>query len=143
VFAVLVAVNEEMLRPGRFTMLCLTLVSFEPVGADIVYMSELAHAIFAMQGAPQSDRDLRYVAGLSTDRKSAKYRRRKLPVSFTGGPTVYCAELVIDRDRLPQGYITENVLSCIAVPGNKGALELLPWQLAYNGSRDPDADTAL
>lgn len=137
VWGVLVQANSMLFQPGNTDLPCLVLFSFEPAGGHIEYMQRLAAGIFDLKNVRQSDPDLRYVSTLVTNESALKYRRRKLPISFTGGPTVYCADLIITRSSLPAGYITEKVLPCIAEPGESGALELLPWWLAA-GKDNPD-----
>ncbi len=129
VWVVLVQANSLLFEPGEFDMPCEVLFSFEPAGGKTDYLSRLAESMYDLKDAPQSDPDLRYVSGLVTDEKAVKYRRRRLPVSFTGGPIVYCADLVIIRSNLAVGFIQARVLPCLAEPGEEGALELLHWRL--------------
>lgn len=136
--AVLVQANGNLFRPGSIDLPCLVLFSFEPAAAHLGYMRQLAQGVFALKETEQTDPDLRYVANLVTDERAFKYRRRKLPVSFTGGPTVYCADLWINRSYLPSGYLDQAVLPCMAEPGADGALELLPWWIAAGHDYPPE-----
>jgi hypothetical protein len=136
VWSVLVQANDLLFQPGGYPLPCQVIFSFESVGSHLEYMQRLAGDVFDLKGTQQTDPNLRLVAKLVTDERSVKYRRSKLPVSFTGGPTVYCADLVVVRKCLLNGFLTERELFCIAEPGENGALELLPWQIA--AGEDPD-----
>ncbi len=138
VWGVLVQANQLLFAPGDRNHPCLVLFSFEPAGGHIDYLQRLASAIFALKETRPTDPDLRLVAHYVTDERAVKYRRRKLPTSFTGGPTVYCADLIIVRSCLPNGFLTEKVLPCIAEPGEQGALELLPWWMAAGQDSNPN-----
>jgi hypothetical protein len=67
--------------------------------------------------------------------KGVLYRRRKVPSSFTRGPAVYAADLVIFPPYLKRGYLTsEKLLPCVAEIDPEGAIELLPyWDKSENG----------
>ena len=130
VSGIVVAFNEQLSAPGSFSMSCVVLISFEPAGNDRGFMSLLALRVSELQGTTQTDKDLRYISGLVAEVYKEKYCRRKLPASLTWGPTVHCAHLRVVRACLPEGYLTGNLLPCIGIPGDKGPLELLPWQIA-------------
>lgn len=136
VWAALVQANSMLFQPGNIDLPCLVLFSFEPAGGHLDYMQRLAAGVFDLKETRQNDPDLRYVANLVTNERAYKYRRRILPISFTGGPIVYCADLIVVRSCLPTGYLTARILPCIAQPGEKGAIELLPWTIAGGQNRD-------
>jgi hypothetical protein len=100
-------------------------------------MKELAHRVMALKETTQTDLDLRFVAKLTTDERAVHWRRRRVPISMTGGPTVYAADLVLQRSFLRSGYITEDVFPCIAEPGEIGMLELIPWWVAAGHDSKP------
>jgi len=118
-------------RGGEFP--CLVFFSFDPATNDNPgYLVSLAEKAFELKGKQPEDPDLQQVASIVTNERAVKYRRRRIPISFTGGPVVYAADLFVDTNRLKGKRLTpENpVLPCIAAPGEKGALELLPWWVA-------------
>ncbi len=138
VWGVLIQANQLLFEPGERNHPCLVLFSFEPAGGHIDYLQRLAGSIFELKETQQTDPDLRVVANYVTDERSVYFRRRKLPISFTGGPTVYCADLTIVRSCLPKGFLTERVLPCLAEPGEQGALALLPWWMAAGQDAQPN-----
>ena len=128
VTAFLVQANQALFSPGPFSSLpCLVLFSFQPeVGGDFDYMEFLAHKLFGYKENPPATTDGRALSLLTSDEKAVRYRRRKLPVSFTDGSTVYCADLWIKRAYLPGGHLQTRRLTCLAEPGEAGGLELVP-----------------
>jgi hypothetical protein len=139
VWGVLVQANQMLFQPGDTDLPCLVLFSFEPLGGQIATMQRLAHRVFAFKGTQQTDPDLAYIANLTTDERAYRYRRRQLPLSFTGGATIYCADLFVQRSCLASGYLMGRVLPCLAEPGDSGVLELLPWWMASPQDDRPDS----
>lgn len=132
VSAYVVQAAEDLYRPGTETLPCRALFSFEPeVGGDADYMRYLARRIVRLKDTVPSDPEGRYLARLAVDEEAVPYRRRPLPVSFTDGSTVYCADLFVKRAYLDTPYLTTDVLPCLAEPGDSGGIEMVPtWLLA-------------
>lgn len=131
VMTVLVQANGLLYRRGPFALPCLVLFTFDPdYGQDADYMENLARRVYHLKDTHQVVPDLQYVVALVTDEEAERYRRRPLPVSFTGGPLVYAADLWVKRKYLRGGYLSGPWLPCIAEPGQEGGLELVPWWLA-------------
>ena len=128
VLAVLVQANQGLFRTGLLDLPCLVLFTFEPL--EYAALNDLAERMGALKNTEQTDADLQAVAAMVTQEAAVRYRRRPLPVSFTGGPTVYAADLFIVRRYLELGYLTHRLLPCFAEPGTTGGLELMPWQVA-------------
>jgi hypothetical protein len=116
--------------PGADTIPCLVLFSFQTeVGEDAEYMRYLAERVQTMQGTYQEDVERRYIAALA-EGAPVRYRRRRLPYSFTDGSIVYCADLWVKRAYLRGGSLRRGPLSCLAEPGEIGGIELVPaWLL--------------
>lgn len=131
VTAYIVQAHEALYQPGRGTLPCLVLFSFQPeVEMDATYMHHLAERIFRMKNTEQENPDYRYLATLTTDETSVPYRRRRLPFSFTDGSTIYCADLWVKRAYLREGQLKTVALPCLAEPGEVGGIELIPsWLL--------------
>ena len=100
---------------------CLVLMSFQPeVNNDEGYMRWLAQRIRQTQIATPRTADDRYVASLTDpEDRPVLYRRRKLPLSFTDGSIIFCADLF---GSLPK---TETV-PCVAELGDMGGIEPVP-----------------
>ena len=90
-------------------------------------MIDLASQVFELKNTRPNDRDLEFVAGLTTDERFIYYRRDRLPRSFSS-KEVFVAHLFVHRLFIPDGYFHDNrLMTCLAEPGDKGVLELLPW----------------
>ena len=128
VLTALVQANRALFRPGLLDLPCQVLFSFDrTIGYD--FLSRLAERMGALKDTTPSDPDLAAVAAMVTDETAVRYRRVKLPESFTGGPTVYAADLVVLRRYLEKGCLTHRGLPCFAEPGDTGGIELMPWHL--------------
>ncbi len=126
--AFLVQANEALLHAQRQTLPCLVLISFQPeVSGEIEYMQSLARRVSAMKDSKPTDADGRLVADLMTGERAVPGRRRQLPLSFTDGSIIYCADLWVRPDYLQGSHIQNGVLPCIAEPGLGGGIELVPW----------------
>ncbi|GAB4463022.1 MAG: hypothetical protein OHK0029_30990 [Armatimonadaceae bacterium] len=134
VTAYIVQAHEALYHPGRDTLPCLVLFSFQQeVEQDAGYMHYLAQRIFAMKNTKPEDPDGEYLASLTTDECPIPYRRRRLPFSFTDGSTIYCADLWVKRAYLKDGHLKTNALPCLAEPGEVGGIELVPSWLLNGG----------
>jgi hypothetical protein len=128
--AFLVQANGALLQAQRQTLPCLVLISFQPeVSGEIDYMQSLARRVYAMKDTHPTDTDGQFVAKLTTDERAVPGRRRQLPLSFTDGSTIYCADLSVRPDYLQGSCIQSDILPCIAEPGFAGGIELVPWWL--------------
>jgi hypothetical protein len=60
------------------------------------------------------------------------YRRRKLPVGVTGGPTVYAIDLIVCPLLLNGRHIADEMplVPCMAEPGDDGRVMQMPYWLA-------------
>jgi hypothetical protein len=129
VTAVLVQANMQLFQPGTNDLPCLVLISFDAGPQDV---QRLAGRLYdAKRAVPSNDME-RYVSRILSDSDAgAQYhRRRRLPDEFTGGlPPIYAADLWIHRPFLRQGYLTpeDRWFPCIAEPGDRGGIELLPF----------------
>ena len=138
VTAYIVQAHESLYRPGRGTLPCLVLFTFSPeVEQDAGYMHYLAERLFALKKKNPDDPDLRFLSNLTSTEDSLPYRRRRLPLSFTDGSTIYCADLWVKRTYLKDGHLKTNALMCLAEPGEIGGIELIPsWLLNEAESKD-------
>lgn len=128
--AFLVQANSALLQAQKQTLPCLVLISFQTeVSGEIDYMQSLARRIYAMKNAMPTDTDGQFIASLTTDERAFSGRRRQIPLSFTDGSIIYCADLFIRPDYLQGSHIQSDILPCIAEPGLGGGIELVPWWL--------------
>jgi hypothetical protein len=128
--AFLVQANETLLRAQNKTLPCLVLICFQPeVSGEIEYMQSLARQVSGLKNKKPADADGQFVAGLTTNERAVPGRRRQLPLSFTDGSTIYCADLMVKPGYLQGSHIQSDILPCIAEPGLSGGIELVPWWL--------------
>jgi hypothetical protein len=66
------------------------------------------------------------------DESYVESRRIRLPTSLTGGYVVYAFHLKLVGDYFPSGLVDIPMIPCIAVPGDFGAIQQLPWWIAVN-----------
>lgn len=106
--------HERLERPGTEPHPALALVTFD---ADAARDSDW----------------MRYLAGRCAVKPSAfrRYRRRALPPSQTDGYTVYVVDLDVFPGYLEDGYVSGVPLPCLAEPGERGGIELIPYWLVF------------
>jgi hypothetical protein len=130
VLAVLVQANAALFEPdGQDELPCMVVFSHDD-SVTAGELSEIARLIFSVKGEPQSDPDLQALSDLVTNEQAAMYRRRPIPMRFTDGRVVFAADLWVTRAFLPDGYLNQRELICLAEPTDRGGLELLPQQRA-------------
>jgi hypothetical protein len=127
--AALVQANGALFGPGPDDLPGLVLFSIDDrVGDDDLL--ELAERVSDLKNTTPADPDRAFVAGLTTDERFVYYGRDLLPRSFAGNREVYAAHLHFHRGFLPAGYILGRMFDCVAEPGARGMLELLPQPAA-------------
>ena len=128
--AFLVQANAALMKTQNQTLPCLVLISFQPeVSGEIEYMQALARRVYSLKNAHPDDSDSRFVAGLTTNERAVPGRRRPLPLSFTDGSTIYCADLMVRPAYLQGLRLQSDLLPCVAESGPDGGIELIPWWL--------------
>jgi len=121
--------NSTLMSPGQGDAPCLALFVFEEEEGDAHFMMELVERLMALKGTSPSNPEEREAAVLVNDEAYVPYRRRRIPPGLTGGRIVYAVDLRIRRARLPNGFLEMPILPCLAMPGDTGAIEMLPWQI--------------
>ena len=131
VIAYVVQANSALFSSGKQPLPCLVLITFqEDIARDYRYMVDLARQMFALKGTEPLTADARLVASFATNETAVLDQRRTLPVSFTDGSTIYCADLWIDPTYLRHGFLTERHLFCVAETGESGGILLAPFEAA-------------
>lgn len=123
--AALIQANDALFAPGTTDLPCLVLFGFDDRVTD-AELEETAGRVVALKGTTQKDRDLAFVAGLTTDERFLYYGRERLPRVLAGRRDLFVAHLYVHRPFLSDGYLDGRVLECVAEPGDRGMLELLP-----------------
>lgn len=129
VIAFIAMANSSLMSPGQGDAPCLALFVFEEQEGDANFLIALVDRLMALKGTAPSEPEEREAAVLVNDEAYVPYRRRRIPLGLTGGRTVYAVDLRIRRDRLPNGCLEMPILPCLAMPGDSGAIEMLPWQI--------------
>jgi hypothetical protein len=139
--AVVVQANRDLFQPGTGSRFSLVLFSFEETPGYLERLRELARRMGELKGTQPSEPDLQEVSRIvdASEQRGMQYRRRRLPLSFTGGAVVYVADLVVVHSRLRQGYLDRPVLLCLAEPGDEGGLEQIPDWLLDEARRRSEA----
>ena len=115
--AYLVHAPDALYRPGSRVQSCRVLISFQPeVAGDREYMQHLA---------------IRWSEATKERERRVRYRRRQLPLELTDGSLVYCCDLFVHPGLLAAGYLTSSLLPCLAMEGERGGIELIPYWLLF------------
>jgi hypothetical protein len=122
----LVMANADLFAAGPKDLPCRVLFTFDDRVSDDE-LTDLAGRTCDLKYTSPPERDRAFVAELTTDETFYYYRRDRLPRSFAGRQDVFVASLHIHRPFLPDGYIIDRILPCLAEPGESGMLELLPF----------------
>lgn len=126
VIACLVQANHLLFQPdGPDELPCMVVFSHDDsVTTDELH--EIAGQLMSVKGEEQSDPDLGLMSEMVTNETAVMYRRRRIPMQFTDDRVVYAADLWISRSFLPERYLADRELMCLAEPTDRGGLELLP-----------------
>src|SRR5262249_39608173 len=128
VTAALVQANNRLFEPGREPLPATTLFTFDKHIPDRdAWLDQMARRVFRLKTEEPQNDDEAEVAQLTGEGRARMYRRVELPSSFTGGPTVYAADLIICPWFLRDGCLRDRLLPCVAEPGEEGAFEHLPY----------------
>lgn len=123
---VVVQANPLLYQPSRSAggAPALVVFSFDPISRErLEALVEKAHQCHREGGTTPAEKKL---GRLLRDETYRQYRRVLIPVELTDGAVVYLADLWIPRKSLAQGYLDANSLTCIATPGARGWLLLIP-----------------
>jgi len=135
VMAYPIMVNSTLRRSGTKPSAGLVIFSFDELSQSemLDLISRIEHA-----DAP-SEPDRKFLSQLLNDESYKPNRRRRLPASITGGKIVYACDLWIPPLLLKNNCLEIPYLPCMAEPGDKGRINVLPWWIAV-GEQQPVAD---
>lgn len=109
----------------------LVIGSFKPRAAqDEEYWLDLM-VKFALidPDAVETPEEKRAIAWLQ-DERYVESRRLRLPRSLTGGHEVYAFSVMLMGDHFRGGIVDGHDIHCVAVPGDVGAIQHIPWWIA-------------
>lgn len=110
---------------------CLVLVTFDPaLGGDAARLTKMAEDLYAIFRREPRGSVEEYLHSLNTDLYAEPDRRRRLPESFTGGPLAFACDLFVYRRFLPQRGLVDRLVPCVAEPGDRGRVALLPREIS-------------
>lgn len=140
VFAAPIMVNTGLLKPG-----CddgapgIFLIDFQQRAEDPLDNLFQTVLRIAQPPAETSASERQYLASLTEDLKYRPGRRRRLPKSVSNGRTYYAVDLALSPEYLAGGYIDAEmpIVPCLAEPGEKGRIRLIPYWTALDGIPAP------
>lgn len=124
--AALPQANAALFAPGPDDLPCLVVFGFdERVGDD--ELRAVARKVSALKNTTPADPELARVAGLTTDETFVYYGRDRLPRAVAGRRELFAGHLDVHRPFLRRRFLDgSEALDCLAEPGERGMLELLP-----------------
>jgi hypothetical protein len=128
--AAIVQANTELFAPGIDQPAQVVFSLDKGLADPLPYLRQLAQRMFALKNTRQADADLRLVAGVVTRERYRPLMCVQLPVSFTGGPAVYTAHVMVRRRYLHRGFLTEPCVVCKAIAGPQGGVVMIPSEQA-------------
>lgn len=125
---VFVQANSALFEQGGDDLPAQILISFPgPNQATTEELRVLAQQVFSLKEGQLSTPLEKQVAPLVRNEAFIPGKRDKLPPEFTGGKEVYSVGLWIRRNLLPERRLTRPYVHCAAMPGNSGAVAMMPY----------------
>lgn len=119
--------NSVLFDPtSEINSMCRTLITFDP-SISAARLQELANLLGTFRYSDRTDLESQYLAELTAVEGSTTSRYR-LPDTITGGANVYTADVWVYRRFLRDGAIQTADFWCVAEPGPKGRIAMLPVQ---------------
>ncbi len=124
--AAVVQANRALFAPGPDDDPGLVVFGFdERIGDD--ELRAIAAKVGSYKNTTPREPELVRVAEMTTDEVFVYYHRDLLPRVVAGRRELYVADLMFHRPFLRHRYLVGEVLDCLAEPGDRGMLELLPF----------------
>ncbi len=137
VWARIVQANMNIFEDGPEDHPCATLFFDRPGPIESLdALDKLAGKIFSLKGSTeQAPRDLRRVVEVITDELSTELNLA-LPLSATGGETIYYTSTMLFRDHLPGRRLVSSWFPYVVLPERTPASIVLPERFWPGGLRD-------
>lgn len=133
----IVQANNVLWEEGREDNAAQILITFDrDLQHDSERMLELALKLGRLKEGQPADRMEAEIAQLVIDETARFSTRGKLPMRFTGGPTVYSTAVMVRRKYLPDGKISLPYVHCLALPGDDGG-EVIMTEYPDEDERPP------
>lgn len=132
VTAYVVQANSVLHVPGNMTAFALVAFSFDPRGHDAQFMVPIVQRLQRLKGGASDEPEAAALARRITSEKAEFYHRERIPRSLTGEADVDVSigDILIQPSRLRERYLDRAALLCLAEPGDRGGIELIPdWLL--------------
>jgi len=117
---------------------CLLFSFDEVLGADPVWLTDLANRIFQFKKIPAREipADCKEIADVVID-ETFYDARWKVPQSFCGNDRTWIVDCIMPRAALPEGYVDRRIWFCLANPiERESAFELLPLAMWWREDFD-------
>lgn len=123
-----VQANQKIFEPGKGSQPALIVFSFdERANQHPTFLDQVANNLFRLKTEePRNDVE-KSLMDFTRDEQFISNRRRKLPEAFTKGVEVYCADVLVERDNLPDGILRDRFSYFMAIPGDeKSGVFMIP-----------------
>jgi hypothetical protein len=94
---------------------------------DLKSLMSTASSLYRLKGRVFVNRELVELVHAITNEKILFFNRR-LPVSFTKGPEIYCSSIMIHRKNLPLGVLAESCFPMLVLPGKTQTAIIVPCE---------------
>ncbi len=113
----------------------LVIGSFKPrVAQDEEYWIDLLAKLTFLDPNSMETAEERGALAWMQDERYVESRRLRLPRSLTGGHEVYAFHVKLLGDYFRGGIVDGEDFHCMAVPGEVGAIQHIPWWIAEGQS---------
>jgi hypothetical protein len=129
VLAWIVQANTALFQPGRGDFPAQVIITFDDIPDLPDYLERLGKKLYSLKSGYGIDPLERQVAKLVKDETYVPDLRVKLPPEFTGGQVVYSCHVVVERQYLLYGCLRLPFIECMALPGEKGVLCMVPYEM--------------
>jgi hypothetical protein len=128
-------INSMLRSPGEKPAPGLVITTFEHGETDRVsFMADVALAALDPIGKGLPEPHEAFLVELMLDEDYQRSRRRKLPLSITGGRIIYACDLFVHPLYLPDRHLSDEmpVIPCLAQPGDVGEIRAMPYWCAFD-----------
>ena len=121
-----VQANRLLYGPGSENCPADAVYSFDPYfESHVDELAEIAQKLFALKGTRPAERDAARIAQHLTA-ETSRCRQLPVPRNISGGREVFMTNLMVHREHLPQGYLSQSCFPLIVHRDNPTAALILP-----------------
>jgi hypothetical protein len=114
-----VQANSTLFEPGTNNSPAMIVFTFDQAAERAPeFLSRVAHEMYRLKSEPPANPTEAEVARLMESERYHAGQRTLLPSAFTHNRPVYCAHVMVLRELLPEGHLTDNFHFFKAIPGD-------------------------